>query len=217
VPIDQLLDPIDTNLVFHLCGAIGHPSRSSTHAGRESTMQLATTATTAGPRDKSSWPAYHALPAELPAPARATTPKFPVHTRYTAGSFADAAKGYAGRIGPEYETADARMLGRDPRAALAAAAVLAGQKFLVPISDGQDKPTHEQTIIGLYQAASGAMFAQPLWETPGTNDIQHYYPVKMDAATTPDARVRFSDDRLVAVVGTDGFVANPAFAKLFEG
>jgi hypothetical protein len=182
-------------------------------------MQVATlnvtAAAAAGPRDKSSWPALRALPASLPAAATPRTPKLPVHTRYTAGSFADSATGYAKRIGPEYETADARMLGRNPRAALAAAATLAGQKFLLPYSDSQGTRTREQTIIGLYQAASGALFAQPLWSTPGTNDIQRYYPVKMDLASTPDARVRFGDDRLVAVVGVDGYVANPAFASLF--
>lgn len=176
-------------------------------------MQLATT--TAGPRDKSSWPAFHALPADLPKAAHMSTPKFPVATRYTAGSFADAAKGYAGRIGPEFQAEAARLLGRDPRAALAAAAALAGQQHLVPFSDSLHDQTREQTIIGLYRTPGGTLFATPLWETPGTNDIQHYYPVKMDAATTPDARVRFGDDRLLAVVGIDGYVANPAFAQLF--
>jgi hypothetical protein len=172
-------------------------------------------AATAGPRDKSSWPKLQTLPTELPKPARTGTPKFPVATRYTAGSFADAADGYAGRIGPEYQSESTWLLGRDPRAALAAAAALAGQKHLVPYSDSLNKQTREQTIIGLYTTPSGTLFATPLWETPGTNDIQHYYPVSMGAGSTPDARVRFGDDRLMAVVGVDGFVANPAYAAAF--
>ena len=173
-------------------------------------------ATATGPRDKSSWPKIQTLPAGLPAPAKSYPAKFHVGTRFTAGSWADSATDYVGRVAGTDELADGtktgRYVGRDPRAALAAA--VEGAKQLVGNPESE-KQAPARTIVGLYETGSGAFTTQPLWDSPGTNDISHFYPIDGTLATTPDARFRFTDPTLAAVVVPDGYIANPVFAPQF--
>jgi hypothetical protein len=173
-------------------------------------VQLVSTARIA---DKSSWPIVQQLPTDLPAAASATAPAWPVTPFTIAGSLAATHASPADRMSPQVDAA--RLLGRDPRAALAAATALAGQQLLIPI--GGLAKHYAQTLVGLYETAPGGTFyAAPLWTATWA-----YYdrpgPVRLDRGTTPDARFRFDDPRLLAVVGADGFVANPAAADRFRG
>jgi hypothetical protein len=186
-------------------------------------MQFAATTTAGTGRDKTSWPRIQPLPHDLPAPATPTGARQQVWAKFSAGSLADDRTDLAARMTPtwDWEASDpkldaVRLLGRDPRAALAAAAVLAGQRQLSSPCAGNEHPTPQQTAIGLYQSAGGWLVAVPLWQTPGTNDAQPFYARPISVATTPDARFTFRDDRLLAVVATDGFILNPAHAASFE-
>ncbi|MCB0879622.1 MAG: hypothetical protein KDC46_11680 [Thermoleophilia bacterium] len=183
-------------------------------------MQLTTAATAAGPRDKASWPTIAALPTDLPAPAHESAARFDLWAKFSAGSYADSRAGYAVRVSPtwDFETGDpartaVRYVGRDPRAALAAASARAGHKHLQPMT--QDGKRHYvDTLVGLYRSGS-SWFTVPVWYTPGTNDWQHFGDLGNSFARTPDARFTFRDDRLAAVVGIDGYIANPKHAAAF--
>jgi hypothetical protein len=186
-------------------------------------MQLTATTATRGPIDKSAWPKLQLLPADLPAPATGMRARQQVWARFSAGSIADHRLGNAGRVTPTWDwdatepLLDAvRLVGKDPRAALAATVALAGQKHLCPDDFDRTHPQELQTAMGLYEAAGGWLYAVPLWITPGTNDLQHFYPIELSGTGQPDARFTFRDDRLMAVVGVDGFIANPAHAARFE-
>jgi hypothetical protein len=173
-------------------------------------MQLATTSHTP---DKSNWPTVQPLPTTLPAPAAAAAPTHPVTPFRIAGSLAATHASAADRLSPQVDAA--RLLGRDPRAALAAATALAGQQLLVPVGGLQKQ--YAQTLIGLYETApGGTLYAAPLWTATWA-----YYdrpaPMQLDRVASPDARFRFDDQRLLAVVGANGFVANPAAADRFRG
>ena len=184
-------------------------------------MQLATTALHGTPKDKSSWPAMQALPTDLPDPARATRARYQVWAKFSAGSIADHRTGSAIRVSPTWDwnvgdpLLDAvRLLGRDPRAALAAAAALAGVEHLRPGTSTQPpRPAH--TLVGLYRSDDGRYWGVPVWYTPGTNDEQFFGELGNSFARTPDTRFTFRDERLAAIVATDGFVASPAHAASF--
>lgn len=185
----------------------------------------ATTMTVATPprtRDKSAWPALQPLPEGLPHAAKAIPAKFPVAARFTAGSYAHDPHAYTGRVVSSDDTTngivspESKLIGRDAGGAIAAAAAAAAQLHEVPggsVISGPAKPS--QTLMGVYHARSGAFQMTPLWTSPGTNDISYYYPIKADRTSTPEARFRFTDDKLVAVVATDGWIMNPAAASLF--
>jgi hypothetical protein len=172
-------------------------------------MQLATTS---HPTDKSSWARVTALPNNLPAPAVATTPAHPVTPWDTPAKLATSSTGVSNGLTTEVEAA--KLLGRDPRAALAAAAAMAGQELLVPI--GGLQKVHARTAIGLFETRPGGeLYAAPLWKATYV-----WYdktgPMPLERAADPDARVKFTDQRLLAVVGADGYVANPAAAGRFD-
>jgi hypothetical protein len=184
-------------------------------------MQLATTAVTGTPKDKTSWPVMQALPTDLPAPARERGAKYQVWGKFSAGSIADHRTGSAVRVSPTWDwnlgdpLLDAvRLLGTDPRAALAAAAAMAGREHLQP-ADYQGKTHMAKTLVGLYRTDKGQYFGAPLWYTPGTNDYQYFGVLANTFAAQPDTRFTFRDDRLAAVVAVDGFIANPTHAASF--
>ena len=174
---------------------------------------------TRAPTDKSAWPRIEALPANLPAPAVVRDSKYPLHARFTAGSFATGAHEYTSRVAQANQEFDGDGLlhhyaGKDARAALAAAVAMAGVEHVNP-NPYTGEPTQSRTMVGIYQAAGGAFLLQPLWTSGGTNDVSYFHAIDDTRATTPDARFRFTDDRLTAVVTTDGIFRNPAFAGLF--
>ncbi len=186
-------------------------------------MQLATTATLGTPKDKTAWPAMQALPADLPAPARERDARYQVWGKFSAGSIADHRTGNAIRVSPtwDWNVGDpaleaVRLLGKEPKAALAAAAAMAGREHLQP-ADWNGTTHSVQTLVGLYRTDQGQYFGVPLWYTPGTNDFQYFGALANTFARQPDTRFTFRDDRLAAVVAVDGFIANPTHAASFAG
>jgi len=170
-------------------------------------------------RDKTGWAAYQPLPQTLPAAADVRHARYPVANRFTAGSFADGPRGASLRIATA-ESGIGRVVsllaGRDLGAAIAAARKLAATELDVPAWEAwQGVSRKDETLVGLYQAASGAFMLTPLYSSPGTNDSINYFPVHMNKQATPDARFRFTDSGLAAVIGPDGMIVNPTYAQLF--
>jgi hypothetical protein len=164
--------------------------------------------------DKSSWPTLQPLPAQLPAPAAERSAKYPPSGRVLAGKAADSAHeplfsvGQADALTPDHLSA--HYVGREALPALSAAAHAAAQLQPAPSAD-KSPAAPAQTLVGVYQVPGGGFYTEPLWQVPsrGTQWMENFTPVPETFATTPDMRFDFHDDRLAAVVTSDGFIVNP--------
>ncbi len=180
------------------------------------------TTSTSHARDKSSWPQIQPLPATLAEPAKAAVAKYTPNLRFSAGSIADARDGIAARVSPTWDfgtqSVDAtsiELVGRDASRALAAAVARAGAAQVQPANEYGAPASSNFTMIGLYHVGDFWLTA-PMWHTPGTNDWQRFLPLDATRASNSDLRFSFRDDRLAALVATDGFVVNPAYANTFH-